>query len=617
MMPHILIVDDTALVRDPIAAMLRTHGFSVAGAGNGADAFAAVGLRRPDVIVLDMNMPDIDGLAFLRTLRNRIDWKDIPVLVLSANMNKDTIRAAAQLGIHGYLLKDHFSIANLVERIDLCLTPPLPAGTAHPASHPEPPAAPPARAPAPRAPNHVAPARPAPLASLAPAAAPPSDSWPRLLTRDQTLARLDAIADGKTIAGVVSQVISLASSPNTDLSDIVRIINTDPILASRVLQLANSPAFSSSRGRISSVDAAARNVGLRAILNMALSIGIFAAFPPDEIDGFNSMRCWQHSFAVADIMTLFVREHDPLQEGANHLIGLCHDLGEILLRQHFADVFHQILRFATTHHLPPHAVEAAALGIRHPELLSRLLSRIGLPQPVVHAIREFYERQVRDQAAGLSPLALGLLTANQIAHGLLLVASPLETVNPITRTEWRLLGGDKLPPVFDPQAKRTEILTATNILARLPIKEEQRLIAPILRQRDLRLLYLRSAYYVDLDPLAYALGLLADLTIANQIPSATELAGYDAIITVALRPNTPPFTLDDIAHALAAADAPSLPVLALTATGDASANTPPTVTHATYPISLHDLDLWLSAAPADPARHQEQSQPTEFSNLPA
>ena len=136
---------------------------------------------------------------------------------------------------------------------------------------------------------------------------------------------------------------------------------------------------------------------------MAISIGIFGAFPPDEADGFNTMRCWQHSFAVADLMALFIRERDPLEEGTNHLVGLCHDLGEILLRQHFTAEYDQILEFAVTQRLPIHAVESTALGIRHPELLSRLkLSHIGLPLPIVQAIREFFERQVKGQAAGMT-----------------------------------------------------------------------------------------------------------------------------------------------------------------------------------------------------------------------
>jgi hypothetical protein len=179
------------------------------------------------------------------------------------------------------------------------------------------------------------------------------------------------------------------------------------------------------------------------IQNMALSIGIFGAFPPDEADGFNTMRSWQHSFAVADLINLLPVGKDQAEHGVNHLVGLCHDLGNVLLRQHFADVYEKILSFAGEHGLPAQAVEGVALGVRHPELVSRLLSRIGLPQPIVHGIREFHERQVKGQEGGMSLLARSLGVANQVAHGLMLASSPGDTVGPILRSEWKLLAGDK------------------------------------------------------------------------------------------------------------------------------------------------------------------------------
>ena len=202
-----------------------------------------------------------------------------------------------------------------------------------------------------------------------------TSTWPKLLTRDQTLELISGITEGKAIAGVVSQVMAIANSPRADLADLVRIIESDPILASRILQLSNSPAYASARGHVTSVEGAARNIGLKGIQNLALSVGIFGAFPPDECDGFNTLRCWQHSFAVADIPCGWwgPRCDAPL-EAAQHLAGLCHDLGEILLRQHFSPHYEQMLEFAEANRLPLHAVEGTAFGIRYPELMGRLLA---------------------------------------------------------------------------------------------------------------------------------------------------------------------------------------------------------------------------------------------------
>jgi HD-like signal output (HDOD) protein/CheY-like chemotaxis protein len=576
----ILVVDDMPIFREPIAASLRGAGYQTVTACNGKEALAKILLGRPDLILLDVAMPVMDGITFLSHLRANADTCSLPVILLTAMSDKDNIIQAAKLGIQDYLLKSRFSLQELLARIkkyesttsESAKSVTLPATTSAPRSIPTELAKPnvPAREP------------------------PPRSQWPKLLSREQTLEQLDKIADTKTIAGVVAQIISLANSPRADLADIVRVINTDPILASRVLQLANSAAFSANRGRVSTVEDAARNLGVREIQNMALSIGIFGAFPPDEQDGFNTLRCWQHSFAVADIMNLFVGDRDPLQKSMNHLVGLCHDLGEILLRQHFASTFNQILDFAAAHKLPIHAVESAALGIRHPELISRLLSRIGLPQSAIDVIREFYERQTRADAAGMSQPARSLFTANQIAHGLLLAPSTRETVAPISRTEWRFLAGDKTPPPLDPAAKRSEILVATNILARLPAKEEARLIAPILSRRHLRICYLRPESYIELDSLAFALSLTTECTNVQSLPKSAELADFDALIAVAIRPNTGPVLLSDFKTATEAAGLPNFPILVLTDQGAAPCESPPNITHLTYPLSLADLHDWLT-----------------------
>jgi hypothetical protein len=64
-----------------------------------------------------MNMPEMDGLAFLRALRGRCSWREIPVLVLSGVTNKEAVVGAAEFGVKEYLLKDQFNLKELLTRI--------------------------------------------------------------------------------------------------------------------------------------------------------------------------------------------------------------------------------------------------------------------------------------------------------------------------------------------------------------------------------------------------------------------------------------------------------------------------------------------------------------------
>ena len=75
-MSNVLVVDDMAIFREPIAASLRLAGFETVCAANGQEALSAMDMRRPDVILLDLAMPVMDGISFLQSLRARRDGFD-------------------------------------------------------------------------------------------------------------------------------------------------------------------------------------------------------------------------------------------------------------------------------------------------------------------------------------------------------------------------------------------------------------------------------------------------------------------------------------------------------------------------------------------------------------
>jgi DNA-binding NarL/FixJ family response regulator len=103
-MPRVLIVDDHPLTRDALAALLGAHGFDVCGvASDGRDAIADAGRLRPDVILLDLSMPGVDGLTALPSLRAAAPGCE--VVVLTASGTEDNLLAAIRAGAAGYLLK--------------------------------------------------------------------------------------------------------------------------------------------------------------------------------------------------------------------------------------------------------------------------------------------------------------------------------------------------------------------------------------------------------------------------------------------------------------------------------------------------------------------------------
>src|SRR5687768_17561134 len=111
-MSTVLVVDDMPIFRDPIAASLRLAGYETVGAADGAAALASARARRPDVILLDVSMPVMDGFAFLRELRDHPGLATVPVILLTAASDRKFIIEAGKYGVKDYLLKSRFSLAD-------------------------------------------------------------------------------------------------------------------------------------------------------------------------------------------------------------------------------------------------------------------------------------------------------------------------------------------------------------------------------------------------------------------------------------------------------------------------------------------------------------------------
>jgi two-component system OmpR family response regulator len=111
---HLLIVDDEDNLRSMLAAALRHHGFEVSSVANGRDALATVTTERPDLVVLDVMLPDLDGFEVCRRMRTGGDRT--PVLFLTArDATEDKVRGLT-LGGDDYLQKP-FSLEELVARV--------------------------------------------------------------------------------------------------------------------------------------------------------------------------------------------------------------------------------------------------------------------------------------------------------------------------------------------------------------------------------------------------------------------------------------------------------------------------------------------------------------------
>ena len=113
----VLLVDDEEAVTDAISAALEMQGFTVTVARHGADAVAVVEEAPPDVVVLDVTLPDSPGIKVCRTIRRR---STVPILMISREAAETEVIAALEAGADDYLVRP-FGVAELVARIRAAL----------------------------------------------------------------------------------------------------------------------------------------------------------------------------------------------------------------------------------------------------------------------------------------------------------------------------------------------------------------------------------------------------------------------------------------------------------------------------------------------------------------
>ena len=109
-MSRVLVVDDEESVREVLKTFLNERGYVVAEAASGPLAIASMDSFRPDIVLLDIRMPGMDGIEVLQRLKER--RKDIPVLMVTATDDEDIARQAIRLGASDYITKP-FSFAQL------------------------------------------------------------------------------------------------------------------------------------------------------------------------------------------------------------------------------------------------------------------------------------------------------------------------------------------------------------------------------------------------------------------------------------------------------------------------------------------------------------------------
>jgi CheY-like chemotaxis protein len=224
MPPKILSVDDNPIISFLVASSLRPYDCVVCTATDGEEGLAAAVREKPDLIILDITMPVMDGIAMLTKLRQNVEFAQTPVIMLTAWSDQERVFHVRELGVRDYLVKP-FTKAQLIEKAGGVLNLALKSGP---------------KAPAQRSPGD-------PLAEAAPALA----SGPSLPDHGKNY--------GLLISENVIRLANLVSHQDVDLEEIAKVIRDDEGLTSRLLGMANAKLYLGDDEITSVTESLARN----------------------------------------------------------------------------------------------------------------------------------------------------------------------------------------------------------------------------------------------------------------------------------------------------------------------------------------------------------------------
>lgn len=120
-MKSVLIIEDDKFLRDLMVLKLKKEGFRVSEAVEGEEGLKKAKSEKPDIIILDLIIPGMDGFAFLEAAKKDPDTESIPVIVLSNLGQREDIERAKALGAKDYMVKAQLTPIEVVERIKTVL----------------------------------------------------------------------------------------------------------------------------------------------------------------------------------------------------------------------------------------------------------------------------------------------------------------------------------------------------------------------------------------------------------------------------------------------------------------------------------------------------------------
>ncbi len=233
--------------------------------------------------------------------------------------------------------------------------------------------------------------------------------------RDELIALIETKGDLPPIPDVLLKLEKRVNDPDCDIMEISAIIETEPALSGRLIQLSNSVLFGAGREKAEDVQDSVMRLGIKMVLDLAYTVGLPGVFKKPK--GFNQLHFWTHSLGVAYLTRslAYIVKISPEEIEFAYMCGLMHDVGILVFDHLIPDKYTELLESikSTDRTLAEH--EGETFGITHAELGARFIEKWWPVSPkLVEAIRIHHDDT--GEKGDVKHIAHLLATANLLAN---------------------------------------------------------------------------------------------------------------------------------------------------------------------------------------------------------
>ncbi|MEN9307227.1 MAG: hypothetical protein RL173_1159 [Fibrobacterota bacterium] len=549
MAKRVLVVDDQQMYRDSICDVLKLRGFDVQEAESVPIALSLVAKSLPDLALVDICMPDYDGIEFLRLMNGRTDRARVPIILMTAQPKREYLEEAAKLGVRDFVVKSSFSVQELVMRIEMRLVDEIAKPLPRPPEAPE----------VPRAGSSISVQGNVSTNSVS--SAPPLSSGPPPSTtgagstfgglsiagpissmgpisgydiREEMAIKRKRIAsrvrlfrnlEAKALPGPVTEILELATSMTASLPQLETVVRRDPVLSARILSLANSAAH---RGAnlVGQLDEALRNVGVDAVIDMIASIPLVEREALHGPAGQDLANIWWHCLATAVICDRLAP--GPVRSGA-YLAGIFHDLPLLFGLQALAEEWPECKRLALEEGKSPSDAVAEAFGMVPGQMAQEVYARYRLQESLAGPLRDYHNICLGRQPREPGDLPRRVDAAHNLSVAMGWSWGDLAEVRPLSQDEgrsWREV--DRLVIEF-PQI--ADEITKLGALAGLPARVSDP-VGEAALWGDIGIAYWRDPRWRVPDPIEHILSRSGKLETHDNPEVLAKLEGVRKVATV-------------------------------------------------------------------------------------